>query len=226
MIDRRVTLFSGHYGSGKTNLALDYAIRLRQKYEQVALADLDIVNPYFRSKDSEETLKRLGIRMIASPYAGSNVDVPALPAEAYALLDDKRLHAVLDVGGDDRGALALGRYASAILEEQDYQSFLVVNFFRPLTKTPQEALAIMREIEAAGKIPYTGIINNSNLGELTRPEDVLATVLKAKELSVLCGLPVVGTTVIPDLYPALKEQIDNLSQVSLLVHQSWAYKEE
>ena len=93
MSSRRITLFSGHYGSGKTNLALDYALRLKEEYPDVALADLDIVNPYFRSKDSEALLAQKGIRMIASPYAGSNVDTPALPAEAYALIDDKRIRA-------------------------------------------------------------------------------------------------------------------------------------
>lgn len=226
MTPRRVTLFSGHYGSGKTNLALDYALRLKEQFENVALADLDIVNPYFRSKDSEAALAQKGIRLIASPYAGTNVDAPALPAEAYALIDDKRIHAVLDIGGDDRGALALGRYAPAILEEGDYDSFLVVNFFRPLTRTAQEVVTVMNEILVAGKIPYTGIINNSNLGEQTTPELVLSTVEKAEELSRLTGLPVVRTTVMPELFDALKDQIVNLDPITLTVHQSWAYKEE
>lgn len=226
MSPHRITLFSGHYGSGKTNLALDYALRLREVYDNVALADLDIVNPYFRSKDSEAVLKQYGIRMIASPYAGSNVDVPALPAEAYALLDDKRIRAVLDIGGDDRGALALGRYAPAILEENDYDSFLVVNFYRPLTQTAEQAVTIMREIEAAGKVPYTGIINNSNLGELTAADDVLTSVKKAEQLSALTGLPIAKTTVRPELFEALKDKIVNLDPIRLMVHQSWAYKEE
>ena len=226
MSPRRITLFSGHYGSGKTNLALDYALRLKEEYPDVALADLDIVNPYFRSKDSEALLAQKGIRMIASPYAGSNVDTPALPAEAYALIDDKRIRAVLDIGGDDRGALALGRYAPAILEENDFDSFLVVNFFRPLTRTAEEAAAVMKEIEDAGKVPFTGIINNSNLGEQTTPEMVLQSVEKAEELSRITGLPLVKTTVMPELYETLKDQITNLEPVTLLVHQSWAYKEE
>ena len=226
MSSRRITLFSGHYGSGKTNLALDYALRLKEEYPDVALADLDIVNPYFRSKDSEALLAQKGIRMIASPYAGSNVDTPALPAEAYALIDDKRIRAVLDIGGDDRGALALGRYAPAILEENDFDSFLVVNFFRPLTRTAEDAAAVMREIEEAGKVPYTGIINNSNLGEQTTAEMVLDSVKKAEELSRLTGLPVIKTTVMPELYETLRNQITNLEPVTLLVHQSWAYKEE
>lgn len=226
MSSRRITLFSGHYGSGKTNLALDYALRLKEEYPDVALADLDIVNPYFRSKDSEALLAQKGIRMIASPYAGSNVDTPALPAEAYALIDDKRIRAVLDIGGDDRGALALGRYAPAILEENDFDSFLVVNFFRPLTRTAEDAAAVMREIEEAGKVPYTGIINNSNLGEQTTAEMVLDSVKKAEELSRLTGLPVIKTTVMPELDEALRNQITNLEPVTLLVHQSWAYKEE
>ena len=226
MTPKRVTLFSGHYGSGKTNLALDYALRLKEQFDTVALADLDIVNPYFRSKDSEAALAAKGIRLIASPYAGTNVDAPALPAEAYALIDDKRIHAVLDIGGDDRGALALGRYAPAILEEGDYDSFLVVNFFRPLTRTPQEVAAVMEEIVTAGKVPYTGIINNSNLGEQTTPELVLSTAEKANELARLTGLPVVRTTVMPELYEALQDKIENLDPITLTVHQSWAYKED
>ena len=109
MLESRVTLFAGHYGSGKTNLAVNYARRLARDGREVTLADLDIVNPYFRAKDSEELLRREGVRLISSPYANSNVDIPALPQEMYAVIDDRSRYAVLDIGGDDRGALALGR---------------------------------------------------------------------------------------------------------------------
>ena len=121
MQEKRVTLFAGHYGSGKTNIAVNYARRLSLGGRPVTLADLDIVNPYFRAKDSEQELERLGIRLISSPYANSNVDIPAIPQEMYAVIDDKSRYAVLDIGGDDRGALALGRYAPGILREHDYE---------------------------------------------------------------------------------------------------------
>ena len=162
---KRVTLFAGHYGSGKTNIAVNYALKLRETHERVLIADLDIVNPYFRTKDSLDELTRAGVRLISSEYANSNVDLPALPTEMYAITDDTSSMAVVDIGGDDRGAYALGRYQPAILEENDYDMLFVCNMYRPLTTTPEDTIQVLREIEAACGIPFTGIVNNSNLGE-------------------------------------------------------------
>ena len=136
MEHKRVTLFAGHYGSGKTNIAVNYALYLRSLGERVAVADLDIVNPYFRTKDSAAELEAAGIRLVSPQFANSNVDLPALPAEAYGLVEDRSSRAILDVGGDDRGAYALGRYTPFILEEGDYQMAFVANPCRPLTRTP------------------------------------------------------------------------------------------
>ena len=196
---KRVTLFCGHYGSGKTNIAVNYTRYLLSRGLPVSIGDLDVVNPYFRTKDSEEELTRAGAKVISLPFANSNVDLPSLPAEAYALVQDRSRFAVIDVGGDDRGALALGRYVPYILEEQDYEMLCVVNFFRPLTATPGEALEVMREIEAACGIPFTGLVNNSNLGDLTTREDVEKGKEKTRELSRLSGVPVFMTTVRQDL---------------------------
>ena len=219
---KRVTLFAGHYGSGKTNIAVDTALALKQNREQVAIADLDIVNPYFRTKDAEKWLGDAGVRLIVSPYANSNVDVPALPAETYAILDNPTLTAVVDVGGDDRGALALGRYAESIKNENDYEMLLVINKFRPLTQTGADALEVMREIEQAGQIRFTGIVNNSNLGDETTAEDVLSSCDYAAEISEKTGLPVVMTTVKADLLPELDGKIADLFPLSLYVKQAWA----
>lgn len=202
---KRVTLFSGHYGSGKTNIAVNYAMCIARDGNAVTIADLDIVNPYFRTKDSAEDLAAAGIRLISSAYANSNVDLPALPAELYALTEDKSRYAVLDIGGDDRGALALGRYAPAILEEGNYENIFVANFYRPLTTTAEEALAVMREIEVAGGIPFTAIVHNSNLGTETRAEDVCAMQAEAERLSEMAALPILFTAAdarIADKIPA------------------------
>ena len=199
MEHKRLTLFAGHYGSGKTNIALNYALWLKKQGLSVTVADLDIVNPYFRTKDSEQLLAEHGIELVCSPYANSNLDVPALPREAYALLAGGSGHAVLDIGGDDRGALALGRYAPDILAENNYEMLFVANRFRPLTRTPREALEVMREVEAACGLPFTAIVNNSNLGPDTTAEDVRSTVTYARELSKLSGLPVKMTTARADL---------------------------
>ena len=190
---KRVTLFAGHYGSGKTNIAVNYALHMAQNGLSVSIADLDIVNPYFRTKDSAAELEEAGIRLISSPYANSNVDVPALPAELYSLVNDKSTYAVFDVGGDDRGALALGRYAPSILEENDYEMIFVANFYRPLTQNAEDALAVMREIEVAGGIPFTAIVHNSNVGVETAKGDILAKESEMQRLSALSGLPVLFT---------------------------------
>jgi len=192
---KRVTLFAGHYGSGKTNIAVNYALMLKRQGYDTAIADLDIVNPYFRTKDSAELLKQNGISLISSEFANTNVDFPALPSETYRLVIQRDLHAVFDVGGDDRGALALGRYTPYILEENDYEMLFVANFCRPLTRNAEDALEVMREIEAAGKIPFTALINNSNLGRETTEEDIKASKKHIERLSILSGLPIKFTSV-------------------------------
>lgn len=212
---KRITLLSGHYGSGKTNIAVNLARRLRASRENVAIADIDIVNPYFRTKDSQAELERAGIRLISSPYAGSNVDLPALPDEVYAITDDQSVTAVVDVGGDDRGALALGRWRDAILHEGDYEMLFVINRFRPLTATPEDAVEVMREIEIASGIPFTAVVNNSNLGEETTARDVLESGAYAERVCTLSGLPLKMTTVREELYPWLEGEIGNLFPLRL-----------
>ena len=207
---KRITLLSGHYGSGKTNIAVNLARRLRASNENVAIADIDIVNPYFRTKDSQAELEKAGIRVISSPYAGSNVDLPALPDEVYAITDDKSVTAVVDVGGDDRGALALGRWRDAILQEGDYEMLFVINCFRPLTATPEDAVEVMREIEIASGIPFTAVVNNSNLGDETTARDVLESGAYAANVCAISALPLKMTTVREELYPWLEGEIGNL----------------
>ena len=215
MEHKRITLFAGHYGSGKTNIAVNYTKALRQELPMVLLADLDIVNPYYRAKDSRDELEAAGIRVISSFFANSNVDLPALPQEMYAITDDKRYTCVLDVGGDDRGALALGRLTPTILEENDYEMLLVINRFRPLTRDADSTFEVVQEIEAACRIPFTGIVNNSNLGAETTAEDVLSSLPFAEETAKLCSLPVKMTAVEESLMPALQGKIPDLFPMKL-----------
>lgn len=215
MINKRVLLLCGHYGSGKTNIAVNLAQQIKREYPTVTLADLDIVNPYFRSKDSAEELEAAGIRLICSNYANSNVDIPALPPDLYALTDDRRMRAIIDVGGDDRGALVLGRLAPAILAENDYEMLMVINCYRPLTRDAASTVEVMREIEAAGGIRFTALINNSNLGVETTAEDVLASMRYAEEVSAISGLPVVMTAADEKLQEELKGKIPNLFSLKL-----------
>lgn len=216
---KRISLFAGHYGSGKTNVAVNYALRLKKIFGNVTVADIDIVNPYFRTKDGEKMLKENGIRLISSQYANTNVDLPALPPEIYSITQNRDGAAVIDVGGDDRGALALGRYSKQIADENNYDMFFVINMYRPETRDAKSTYEIMREIEQSGGLKFTGIINNSNLGEETCADDVLKSVGYAKEVSELTGLPLCITTVEERVFPYLDGKIDNLMPINIYI--SW-----
>ena len=207
---KRITLVAGHYGSGKTNIALNYARMLKRAGSPVTVADLDIVNPYFRTKDSAAELQAEGIDLVVSDFANSNVDFPALPKEIYALVADRETKIVMDIGGDDRGALALGRYVPDIKAEGDYEMLAVVNAARPLTRTPQEAVEVLREIEAACQLPFTGIVNNTNVGAETTVETVLGSIPYADEIAALMGVPVRFTCAIGAIAAELKGKVENL----------------
>lgn len=217
---KRITLFAGHYGSGKTNIAVNYALKLSQMGNRVEIADLDIVNPYYRTKDSEKELNEAGIRVISSEFANSNVDFPAMPGEAYSIIDNKDAFAVCDVGGDDRGAYALGRFREGVMSE-DYEMYLVINCYRPLTRDVDSLAEIKEEIEAAAGIPFTAIVNNSNLGRETTAQAVLDSLAYAEEASKRLGLPVKLTTVFEPVYEELKDKIENLMPLVLQERNFW-----
>ena len=210
MEHKRLTLFAGHYGSGKTNIAVNYALLLASEGKKVCIGDLDIVNPYFRTKDSAKELEAAGIDLISPQFANSNVDLPALPAEAYRLVADKSVYSIMDIGGDDRGAYALGRYVPAILEENNYRMVFVANCYRPLTRTPEDAMEVMAEIEAACGLKFTDIINNSNLGTETTVQTVLNSQAYIDTLSQLSGLPVFATTAVEAVAKELPKPVISL----------------
>ena len=213
MEHKRLTLFAGHYGSGKTNIAVNYALHLAGEGKKVCIADLDIVNPYFRTKDSAAVLEAAGVHLVSPQFAKTNVDLPALPAEAYRLVTDKETYGIMDIGGDDRGAYALGRYVPAILAENNYRMIFVANASRPLTRTPEDAMEVMAEIEAACGLKFTDLVNNTNLGDLTTPETVLASQEYMQKLSTLSGLPIFATTAKADV--ARKLQLPDVLPLTL-----------
>ena len=215
MLHKRLTLFAGHYGSGKTNIAVNYALHLAGEGKKVCIGDLDIVNPYFRTADSAKDLEKAGVELISPQFANSNVDLPALPAEAYRLVQDKTAYAIMDIGGDDRGAFALGRYRPFILEENDYRMAFVANASRPLTRTPEEALEVMREIEAACGIRFTCIVNNTNLASETTPDTVLDSLAYIEKLCEISGLPLWLHTVESTVAQGLTGKLSNVFPLHL-----------
>lgn len=200
---KRITILAGHYGSGKTNIAVNLALKMKKDGIDTVIADLDIVNPYFRTKDSLKELREAGIRLISSEYANSNVDIPALPQEMYSVVDDKEHHYIVDLGGDDRGAYALGRYADKINEEGNYEMLFVFNKYRPLTPDAESALEVMAEIEEAARVKFTGIVNNSNIGAMTDEEAVAGSAYECERLCALSGLPLKFTSVDKKIYDSI-----------------------
>jgi len=190
---KRFTIVTGHYGCGKTNLSISLALDLTARYSQVTLVDLDVVNPYFRSSDYTAMLERHGVRVIAPTFAGTTLDTPVLsPAIASAFQSEGAV--IFDVGGDDVGATALGRY-SKDFAPLDYDLLYVVNRYRSLTTTAEDAAALLAEIEGASHLKATGVVNNSHLRGETTAATVLDSVEFARETARLLNLPLRFTTV-------------------------------
>ena len=152
----RLTIITGHYGTGKTEFAVNLALHMASRGQTVSLADLDIVNPYFRSRERRDLLSEHGIRLIASSQACTDADVPSLPAELNAILDDRQLTGILDIGGDRVGARVLARYRPRILRE-DYQLLYVLNANRPEVRDVSSAISYLRAIESVTGLVCFGI---------------------------------------------------------------------
>ncbi len=185
-------MITGHYGSGKTSLAVDLAVHFADMGERVCVIDMDIVNPYYRTADFSELFEKFGIKLVSPQYANTNLDIPALCFDMDALIDSYD-RIIADVGGDDAGAIALGQY-SAVLRKRGYDMIYVVNKYRLLTSTPEEALELLGDIELVSGLKATGIVNCSNLGAETTADIVLDSIPYAEECARITGLPLLFTS--------------------------------
>jgi len=218
---KRINIICGHYGSGKTNLALNLAMDLKRGGAGVVLVDLDIVNPYFRSADYTGLMEKNGIKVISPSTAGTTVDAPALTGEILSVFDKTDDSIIIDVGGDDAGAYALGRFSKRIAAQGGYEMLYVINKFRKLISTPQEAVELLRDVESASSLRATGIVNNSHLCDLTSAQDIMSSIPYAEQTAELAGLPLVMTAVPKKLERELAGKIDNLYPVDIIVKLPW-----
>ena len=189
----RITIVCGHYGCGKTNFSLNLALDMAKENKKVTVVDLDVVNPYFRSSDYQDLLMKKQIRVIAPKYAGTNLDTPSLSAEIESVFINDGTHIIFDVGGDDAGAFALGRYADKI-KKSGYSLLYVVNKYRNLIGTPQQAIEILEEIMRVCGLQPSYIVNNSHLQNETTAKTILKAKDYAKNISQQLEIPILCTT--------------------------------
>ena len=187
----KITVITGHYGCGKTNVAVNIALKLAET-QKVTVVDLDIVNPYFRTADFGDLFGSRGVELVAPMYANSNLDIPALSFDLGGIVNGEG-SVVIDVGGDPEGAIALGRYGDLLKNRSDLSLYCVVNKYRYLTSTAEEATELLSEIKAASGLPCNGIINNSNLGKLTDNETVKASLEYAEQVAKKADCPLIFT---------------------------------
>lgn len=219
--DNRIRIITGHYGSGKTEFAVNYAIQLAKANKKTAIADLDVVNPYFRSREKEEFLSDLGIRVIGSSIKGLASDVPAVSGEILTPLQDNTFDAVLDVGGDPAGARALGRYYEYFIEG-NYDMFFVINANRPETREVEKTIQYLKNIEIQSRAKVTGIINNTHLLKSTTVEDVIRGQKLCKEVSKNLNIPIKYISCIESIAKDLPNDLEGeIFPIKMYMREEW-----
>ena len=216
----RVSIITGHYGTGKTEFAVNLALAMAGEGTSVILADLDIVNPYFRSRERRSLLEEAGVRLISSSQACSDADVPALPAELLTILENRDITGVLDIGGDPVGARVLARFNDKIITE-DYQLIYVLNANRPEVRSPEAAIAYLRGIEATTSLTCTGIVNNTHLCGETTPEEIRKGARLAEAVSRETGIPVLCHVAEERFVPELSDLSEPVFPITIQMKKPW-----
>lgn len=224
---KKITVITGHYGSGKTNFSAAFALELAKSGQPVTVVDFDLVNPYFRTADFEKEFAENGIKLIAPEYANTNVDIPSIQFDLGGLAASEG-YIIIDVGGDDDGAVALGRFANVLnsyAETNELDMLAVVSFRRYLTRTATEAETYLRGIERASRMKLTGLVNNTNLGTETTTDMILESIPLCQELSAQMQLPIYATTV-PDFLEMPQISDTELTQIPVMVKLPWNKSED
>jgi len=207
MLDKRIHIITGHFGAGKSEISVNLAMEYKKQGKKVLLADMDTVNPYFRSSMARNQLEKLGIEVITPKFANTNVDVPALTGEFSRYLPDKSYNIVMDMGGDDAGALVVGRYRHE-LKDCGSVLYFVINCFRPETSTVSGVLKIIGEIEKSSGMEINYLINNSHLMDDTNLSDIIKGMEFTQKVSGITNIPVAFHAIMKKNLPEMPEGFD------------------
>ncbi|MDB8821905.1 ATP-binding protein [Peptostreptococcus anaerobius] len=222
MNNKRIRIITGHYGSGKSEFSVNYALKLRGEIEgRLAISDLDVVNVYFRSRGMKDLLEEKGIHVIASSVDAPTLDIPALSAEIHTPLLNKDYNNIIDLGGDKVGATVIARYRDMINDE-DYDMFFVVNANREKTQTAEEVMGYIDEIEAASKLKVTGLINNTHMLKATTIEDLEKGQEVCREVSKARNIPIKFVSCMESLVDQIPEDFEGeIIPLSLMLRDQW-----
>lgn len=222
MLDKRLVIIIGHYGSGKSEFSVNYAVKMKEMFENVSIADLDIVNPYFRSREKREFFEKIGVKVFDSSIRNTAIDLPALPAQMMGVILNPNEKSILDVGGDPVGARVLARYAEQI-KNVEYDMFFVINGNRPETSTVEGALKYLKMIEATSKLKVTGLINNTHMLKDTSVEDVEFGHDLTKKVSWETDIPIRYEAVLKETAENIKnkEILEKLFPINLYMREEW-----
>ena len=196
---RRVTVFVGAYGSGKSEVSVNFAL-WRALTGRVILADLDTINPFYRSADAADSLQAAGVRLIKPVFANTNIDVPSFGGEVFAVFDEKDAGAVLDIGGEDMGARVLASLKPRFRMDET-AVYMVVNLQRPFTSTPELIAGVAHQLAEASGLPLSGLVDNTNLLSYHDPDMLVGSLAAAREGGRLAGVPVVFRAAMDEAVP-------------------------